>query len=128
MKALVVEDMTIWQEAMQEILTDSGYEVLLASSRDDALSILSAHDVRLTIIDPVLDDTNRHNRDGLRVLQDILLKYPHMRMIVMTSSDPRRIRSEVEALSLRVPILWKDEWDDNEFLSVLRGFFPEKEA
>jgi DNA-binding SARP family transcriptional activator len=70
--ALIVEDLDFWQDAMHEVLSDAGYRVWVASSYDEALEALAQHEYHLAVIDPVLDDANRHNRDGLRVLQHIL--------------------------------------------------------
>jgi len=122
MNALIVEDLAFWQDAVREILTEAGYTVWVAASYDEALEILAQHELHLAVIDPVLDDTNRHNRDGLRVLRHILDERPAMRAIVVTSSDPKHIQREVNEMSPDVPMLWKDEWDDEQFLSIVRGF------
>jgi hypothetical protein len=42
-----------------------------------------------------------------------------MRAVVVTSSDPNRIRREVDELSPNIPLFWKDEWDDDRFLAVV---------
>jgi CheY-like chemotaxis protein len=126
-QALVIEDLDFWQDTLCEILTDANYEIVVVSSRAQALDALEQHHFDLAVIDPVLDDNNRHNRDGLRILQHILDKFPGMRAIITTSSDPIRIRQEVRAMSPNVPILWKDEWDDDQFLSILRDFFATRE-
>ena len=120
--ALVVEDLDFWQETLREVLTDAGYRVWVASSYSEALDALAQNEFHLTIIDPVLDDTNRHNRDGLRILQHILDEWPGVRAMVVTSSDPKSICREVSEMSADVPMLWKDEWDDDQFLAILRGF------
>ncbi len=127
-RALVVEDLDFWQKTLREILIDAGYEVSVAPDHAEALDALGHGVFHLAVIDPVLDDTNRHNRDGLRILQHILDTYPDMRAIVTTSSDPNRIRREVGAMSASIPILWKDEWDDDQFLAILRDLFANKEA
>ncbi len=119
--ALIVEDLDFWQDTLREILADAGYQVRIASSYAQALDLLAQNEFNLAVIDPVLDDTNRHNRDGLRVLQRILDERPATRAIVVTSSDPNLIRREVTEMSAHVPVLWKDEWDDNLFLTTLRG-------
>ncbi len=121
--ALIVEDLDFWQAAVREVLIDAGYDVCVTASYAAAVAALTDQPSRpfeLAVIDPVLDDANRHNRDGLRVLQYILTERPTMRAIVTTSSDPNRIRREVSDLSAAVPIIWKDEWDDVQFLALVR--------
>ncbi|MEK7784338.1 MAG: response regulator, partial [Chloroflexota bacterium] len=95
LRALIVEDLAFWQDTLREILNDAGCQIWIAASYAQALEILIQHDLHLAVIDPVLDDTNRHNRDGLRVLRYILDERPGMRAIVVTSSDPRHIQREV---------------------------------
>ncbi len=117
--ALIVEDLDFWQDTLREILVEAGYQVWIASSYAEALEALTQRSYQLAMIDPVLDDANRHNRDGLRALQHILDHYPGMCAMVLTSSDPKHIRREVDDMSADIPVLWKDEWDDDQFLSLL---------
>ena len=118
--ALIVEDLGCWQDTLSEALTDAGYHVCVAASYAEAMNALGRQRFHLAIIDPVLDDTNRRNRDGLRVLRHILAQLPDICSVVVTSSDPNRIRHEVNELSPAIPMLWKDEWDDGHFLVVVR--------
>ena len=118
--ALIVDDLGCWQDALNEALTDAGYHVCVAASYAEAMDALGRQRFHLAIIDPVLDDANRRNRDGLRVLRNILDRWPDIRSVVVTSSDPNRIRHDVDDLSPDIPVLWKDEWDDNRFLAVVR--------
>lgn len=125
--ALIVEDLDFWQDALHEVLTDAGYRVWVVPSHAEALDALARHEFHLAVIDPVLDDINRHNRDGLRVLRYILDERPAMCAIVVTSSDPNRIRHEVDEMSAGVPVLWKDQWDDDHFLAIVRDLCAPKE-
>ena len=118
--ALVVEDLSCWQDTLNEALTDAGCRVCVVASYAGAMDALGRQRFHLAIIDPVLDDANRRNRDGLRVLQHILAQLPDICSVVVTSSDPNRIRHEVNELSPAIPVLWKDEWDDGRFLVVVR--------
>lgn len=118
--ALIVEDLVFWQEALSEALTDAGYRVCVVPSRAEALDALARNEFHLAVIDPVLDDTNRRNRDGLHVLQHILDERPGTCVVVVTSSDPIRIQREVSEMSPDIPLFWKDEWDDERFLAVVR--------
>jgi CheY-like chemotaxis protein len=126
--ALVVEDLCFWQDTLREILVDAGCRVSIVPGHAEALALLNRDQFQLAVIDPVLDDTNRHNRDGLRVLQHILDQYPTVHTIVTTSSDPIHIRREVSEMSPKTLILWKDEWDDAQFLIMLRNLFTQREV
>lgn len=124
--ALIVEDLDFWQEALGEILAEAGYQVCTASSYAQALEALAQAEFKLAVIDPVLDDTNRRNRDGLRVLRHILDHKPDIRAVIVTASDPNRIRREVSQMSPEIPLLWKDEWDDKRFLTVVQQLLGEE--
>ncbi len=123
---LIVEDLDIWQSALSEVLADAGYRVCIASSYVGALTALAQDKFHLAVIDPVLDDANRRNRDGLRVLQHILNEQPGICAVVVTSSDPKRISCEVGEMSSDIPLLWKDEWDDDRFLRVVRDLLTQR--
>lgn len=124
--ALIVEDLDFWQDALSEILTDAGYRVCKASSYGEALDALDHNQFHLAVIDPVLDDTNRRNRDGLRVLRHILDRQPATGLVVVTASDPNRIRREVREMCADIPLLYKDRWDDDQFLDVVRELLSVK--
>ena len=116
---LIVEDLEIWQDVLSEVLIDAGYRVCIAPTYSGATQALAENNFDLAVIDPVLDDANRRNRDGLRVLEQILDRQPDTAAVVVTSSDPTRIQREVHAMSPAVRLLWKDEWDDEGFLSIV---------
>ena len=118
--ALIVEDLDFWQDALYEVLADAGYRVCAVSSYAEALDALDQSEFHLAVIDPVLDDSNRRNRDGLRVLQYILDQRPNTRAVIVTASDPNRIRREVRQMSRSVPLFWKEEWDDKQFLTAIQ--------
>jgi CheY-like chemotaxis protein len=127
--ALVVEDLDFWQDALGEALAEAGYQVYIAPGRAEALEALARNKFQLAVIDPVLDDTNRRNRDGLRVLQHILDEQLGMGVVLVTSSDPNRIQRELREMAPDIPLFWKDEWEDERFLAVVRGLMSvEREA
>ena len=122
-RALIVEDLDLWQTALSEVLVEAGYQVCIARNRTEALAALAQSQFHLAVIDPVLDDSNRRNRDGLRVLRHILDQQPNTAVVVVTSSDPNRIRREVHQLSPHIPLLWKDRWDDDHFLTLVQNLY-----
>jgi hypothetical protein len=50
-----------------------------------------------------------------------------MSAIVVTSSDPKHIQREVDEMSARVPVLCKDQWDDDRFLTMIHDLLIGKE-
>ena len=124
--ALIVEDLGFWQDALSEILNDAGYRVWVTSSHAEALDALTSSKFHLAVIDPVLDDRNRRNRDGLRVLQHILEQHPQVCTLVVTASDPNRIEREVGQISNNTPLLYKDKWDDDQFLAVIQELIKQR--
>lgn len=124
--ALIVEDLDFWQDALSEVLIDAGYRASAVASYSEALDALNQKRFQLAVIDPVLDDNNRRNRDGLRVLQHILDQRPEIPTIVVTASDPNRIRREVSEMSSDIPLLYKDKWDTLQFLNVVQELLSVK--
>jgi CheY-like chemotaxis protein len=124
--ALIVEDLDFWQDALGEALAEAGYQVYIAASRAEALEALARHKFQLVVIDPVLDDTNRRNRDGLHVLQHILDEELDVCVVLVTSSDPNRIQRELREMAPDIPLFWKDEWEDECFLAVVRRLMSVK--
>ena len=124
---LIVEDLDFWQDALTEVLLDAGYQVCTAASYAEALDALAHKRFHLAVIDPVLDDANRRNRDGLRVLQHILDRQPEVCTIIVTASDPNHIRREVGGISTNTPLLYKDRWDDDQFLDVVETLMSERQ-
>ncbi len=118
--ALIVEDLDFWQDVLGEALAEAGYQGCIAPSHAEALEALARNKFQLAVIDPVLDDTNRRNRDGLRVLQHILDEQLGMDVVLVTSSDPNRIQRELREMAPDIPLFWKDEWEDERFLAVVR--------
>jgi CheY-like chemotaxis protein len=117
--ALIVEDLEFWQDVLSEVLVDAGYHTWIASSYRQAIEALAQSEFDVAVLDPVLEDTNRRNRDGLRVLEYILSQRPEIGAVVVTSSDPNRIQREVRGISPDVPLLWKEEWTDEVFLNMI---------
>lgn len=70
-RALVVEDDRVWQQILDEILTDLGLGVDVANDLEDAMTIMRARPHRLAVADLALDATDHHNREGLGILDAV---------------------------------------------------------
>ena len=84
LRALVVDDDNSWQQILSEILTDCGLDVDVASSVDEAATILKSQPHRLAVVDLSLSPNDHNNVDGLRVLDTIRRLDPNCRAILLT--------------------------------------------
>jgi CheY-like chemotaxis protein len=76
---LVVDDESAVRQAVDEVLTSRGYEVLLAASGPEALATLE------TITpDVVLLDVTMPGMDGVEVLRRIVARHPSLPVIMVT--------------------------------------------
>jgi DNA-binding NtrC family response regulator len=93
MKILVVDDEEGARELFNTILTDEGYDVALANSGEDALSLFKNHPFNLVITDikmPVMD--------GLQLLQEIRKMGSKTDVIMVTAYG--EVESYLKAMSL----------------------------
>ena len=93
MKILVVDDEEGARELFNTILTDEGYEVSLAVSGDDALTLFKDQPFNLVITDikmPVMD--------GLQLLQEIRKTGSKTDVIMVTAYG--EVESYLKAMSL----------------------------
>ena len=88
---LVVEDRTDWQDIVCTALERQGHIPHPAMSYHEALLALEKATFSLAVVDPVLDKTNRFNRDGLSIIQKIKETQPAMPLLVLTGSLTRDI-------------------------------------
>jgi DNA-binding NarL/FixJ family response regulator len=83
-RTLVVEDDSSWQQILNEILTDSGLLVDIASNLEDALKILKSNSHRLAVVDLSLSGGDHHNFDGLKILEGVRRLDPGCQTILLT--------------------------------------------
>lgn len=83
-RALVVEDEPAWQQILSEILRDSGLDVDVAGTVDEAVLLLRQSSHRLAVVDLALGEGFAANRDGLRVLQAIQCQDPRCASLLLT--------------------------------------------
>lgn len=82
--ALVVEDDSSWQQILSEILSDSGLEVDVAGSVEEAAQLLKFQPHRLAVVDLSLTPNDHNNYDGLRVLDAVRRLDPNCQTILLT--------------------------------------------
>jgi DNA-binding SARP family transcriptional activator/ActR/RegA family two-component response regulator len=112
---LVVEDRTDWQDIICQAIAEKGYISHPAASYQEAVAELSAHEFDLAVVDPVLDASNRFNRDGLSVIQKIGEMQPDLPVMVITGSLTHDLKASLQHLYPGAPVLFKESWDATEF-------------
>jgi two-component system response regulator VicR len=81
---LIVEDEQPLNEAYQIILRQAGYEVYSAYDGQEALDVVSQHDIGLILL-----DLRMPNMDGLHFLRkyDLKAKHPKVKVIIFSNFD-----------------------------------------
>jgi CheY-like chemotaxis protein len=80
-RILVADDEPAMLETLQEILEDSGYQVLAAKNGLEALDILEREPV-----DAILSDISMPHMDGLQLLSIARERWPHIPRILLTGN------------------------------------------
>jgi DNA-binding SARP family transcriptional activator/ActR/RegA family two-component response regulator len=127
-KILVVEDRSDWQDIVCQTIGEKGYVAHSATTYQEALAVLEAHQFNLAIVDPVLDRANRFNRDGLSVIQRIGETQPDIPIIIITGSLTRDLKRSFQALCPDSPVLFKESWDPVEFGRLLDNLLGKQQV
>ena len=118
---LVVEDEKIWQEILQEGLTEAGYQVELATSFSEAKTRLNQTRFDLVTIDARLHDgSNRH--DGMLLLDYIHNHFGDSLPVVVISGqiDKRNLVRAFTKFSV-ANVLLKEDFEYDEFRRVIQA-------
>lgn len=117
---LIVEDREDWRDILCEAVEAAGYKRQAVASYEEALAALQAQKFDLAIVDPVLDMSNRFNRDGLSVLQKIVETQPNVPVLVLTGSLTNDLKESLQHLKPGVPVMYKESWDRTTFGEYLQ--------
>jgi len=79
-RILIVDDNENMCITLQDILLDEGYDVLVANSGQEALSVINEQSPHL-----VITDIRMPNIDGLELLQLVKSNHPRIEIIIMTA-------------------------------------------
>ncbi|HKS25365.1 MAG TPA: sigma-54 dependent transcriptional regulator [Thermoanaerobaculia bacterium] len=81
MKVLIVDDEEVLRDVLETVLRREGFDVLLAASGEEALSVLDGDpDVDLAILDVMLPGIS-----GIDTLRAVRISNPHLPVIVITA-------------------------------------------
>jgi CheY-like chemotaxis protein len=81
---LIVDDLPDVRVTLSGLLSDEGYDVRSASSREEALRMIAADRFDVAILDVRLDETDEDNQDGLLLMHDIKDETPETVIIILT--------------------------------------------
>ncbi len=90
-RIVVADDERVARESLAQILVEDGYEVLMASSGDQALRLVAEESP-----DVLLTDLKMQGMDGHELLSQVRKAHPDTAVVIMTAYGT--IRSAVEAL------------------------------
>lgn len=93
---LVVDDDSGARQAMEDVLTDEGYEVMVAENGRHALEQLQRRTPRL-----LLTDLEMPEIDGERLIERLRLDRPELPILVITSRLVVDAQREAERLGVR---------------------------
>jgi DNA-binding NtrC family response regulator len=91
MKVLIVDDEEVLRDVLEVVLRREGFDVVLAASGEEALSVLDGEEVDLAILDVMLPGIS-----GIDTLRAIRISNPNLPVIVITASSS--IDGAIEAM------------------------------
>ena len=80
MRVLIVDDEEVLRDVLQTVLTREGFEVLLAASGEEGLTIIDSEEVDLVILDMMLPGMT-----GLETLRSLKSTHPGIQVIMITA-------------------------------------------
>lgn len=118
-RALVIDDDSSWQGLLRELLTDMGLVVDVASTLEQASTLIRAESHRIAVVDLSLNQSDHHNQDGLRILDAIRRYDPGCLAILLTGYATVEIA--VNALTERgaYTCLRKESFSRSSFRTLL---------
>lgn len=116
-KILIVDDRSDWRSLIQEILDDEGYNLVFASNFQEAIAAIDKSNFDAAIVDVRLDDDDRYNVDGLKLLRKIKTKMPSTGVMILTGyagsvNQEIILQYEADEFYEKVPSRGKFEIDD----------------
>jgi CheY-like chemotaxis protein len=120
---LVVDDQKNWRETIGELLRDDGHQVQAVSSLVEAREILSVNIFDVVVLDIRLVDKDRHNVQGLEVLEEIKETNDKTRILVLTGFPTPETEARVKEMGAEVFVFKSppEGLDIPQFRQVVRG-------
>lgn len=116
-RLLIIDDQILYLKSL-EIALKREYKVFLASTRDEAISILSDSEIQLCLIDIRLDEDDDNNQDGLEILEWVRLNKPDIAAFVMSAYS--EFSYAENALNLGAKHFFKKPIDITSMKAIIR--------
>ena len=91
MRILIIDDEEVLRDVLDAVLRREGFDVVLASSGEEGLSVLDGEEIDLVILDIMLPGIS-----GIDTLRSIRVSNPHLPVIVITAFST--IEGAIEAM------------------------------
>ncbi len=121
MRVLIIEDDPNWQDIFREIVVDSGFEPVMASSHRAALAALNKQTYALAIVDISLSLPDYADRGGVEVLEAIAASAARLPAIVVTGYATVDLAIKTLVDLNAVHFFRKDKFDRRQFSHVLKA-------
>lgn len=102
---LIVDDEVRVLSALRRVLRREGYEILLASTSNEALSLLAERE-----IDAILSDHKMPGMSGIEILSEAARQRPGAARLLISGWPEAVSQEELDALSIHalIPKPWRD--------------------
>ncbi len=117
---LIIEDDPAWQDVLQEIVVDSGFQPIVAGDRQAALLALAGPEYVLAVVDISLSLPDHANRDGLTALRRMIDLPERLPAIVVTGYPTVELAVETLVELNAVHFFCKSDFDRRKFVRVLQ--------
>lgn len=108
-RVLVVDDTPLALRTMARLLSDKGFTVRTAATRQEAMRAVLDERFHVAILDMCLDELDDGNREGLDLMNDILAVDPTIAIIILTGyADARSTKLALRQQTESEPVfkLW----------------------
>lgn len=92
-RVLVVDDLDLVLDFTKDFMEESGYEVLVASSAEQAVEVLEGTQAP---VDVVFTDYNMTGKTGLELIKEVSSRWPRTKFILVSGYLEDTLRSQIE--------------------------------
>lgn len=122
---LVVGSDSGWRQVICDILSGEGHKPYPASTYKEVEQILQKQTFDVVVVDPILDASKNFSPNDLVMLQSLQHQNPDVQVIIVSNPLSEDIHESISQLYPLVPILSKERWDKNYFISLIKSFAGE---
>lgn len=120
-KILLVDDEIPILNLFRRVLLDTDYEVFVANSADEAMSVMQQHN-----IDLVISDMRMPGLDGYHLLKNIKEQYPDTLRVILSGYADEKLVVKALLNNIAKVYLFKP-WKNDELVSLINNLFETEE-